>query len=212
MVTSLPLPLLLLTFASYAAAAASLTPPPVSAPGDTSSSPSLSATPTSSVSASTTASANSNRSGNMSSTATSSAQFPSLSGLSNCAYECLGLAIAQDNCTSYVDVNCYCANATLFTSGLVACISTSCPGDLAAAESVAEHTSLSFPTPPPSTSFSNPFTSGASASGSATSPSSSATSTGSAGNGAGSLRFYSREAVVAGAVGLAGALLGVLFA
>ena len=27
----------------------------------------------------------------------------------NAANNCLGLAIAQDNCTSYVDVNCFCA-------------------------------------------------------------------------------------------------------
>nr|VWO99308.1 Uncharacterized protein [Ganoderma boninense] len=123
---SLPLHLLLLAFASYAAGAASLTPPPLSAPSDSSDSASISATPSSSLSgsgsASTTGTVNSSRSGNTSASATSSAQFPSLSGLSSCgrststeeevpasaANNCLGLAIADDNCTSYVDVNCYC--------------------------------------------------------------------------------------------------------
>ena len=82
MLAILPVHLLVLTFASYVSAAASLTPPQVSA-SDTSGSLSLSLTPTSSAKASGSSSA----SGNVSSTATSSAQFPSLSGLSDCG-EC----------------------------------------------------------------------------------------------------------------------------
>ncbi|KAI0363396.1 hypothetical protein BV20DRAFT_1058099 [Pilatotrama ljubarskyi] len=191
---SLPISLLLfplsLCLAPYVEAAASLTPPAESATSSGSVELSTSFTPSSSVSGSGSG-ASGNGSTSLSATATSSAQFPSLSGLSDCATQCFGLAISQDGCDSIIDVNCYCVNPGRFTSGLVACISTQCPGDLSSAESISEQfcavasrsTFLSFPTPPPSTSFSDPFTSSTSASvplsrnvSSATSPTSTASS------------------------------------
>ncbi|KAI9063962.1 hypothetical protein FKP32DRAFT_653534 [Trametes sanguinea] len=213
-----------LHLAPLANAAASLTPPQESP----SQSPSLSVsfTPLSSG-ASGSGTASGSASGNSSATATSSAQFPSLSGLSDCATQCFGLAVSQDGCTSLVDVNCYCRNTTNFTSGLVACISSQCSGDLASAESIVEQfcaraatsTFLSFPTPPPTTTFSNPFTSSTSVSNgsSATSPSSSATSssapTTSAGTGQGNHAAAAKP--LAGAIGIFGlviSLAGVVLA
>ncbi|OJT05160.1 hypothetical protein TRAPUB_4045 [Trametes pubescens] len=229
--TVLLLPLLL-HLAPRVDAAASLTPPAESSTASVGLS--LSFTPTSSGSgtASTTGSASASTSGN--GTATSSAQFPSLSGLSSCASQCLALAISQDGCDSVVSVNCYCVNPSNFTSGLVACITAAqCSGDLASAESIAQQlcaqaspsTSLSFPTAPPSTTFSDPFTSSTPASGSAsrnsssaapssatspsTSTSASATSSTSAGQGnsAGVLRAVGCTGLLGIAAALAGAIL-----
>ncbi|KAI8968831.1 hypothetical protein BD414DRAFT_503677 [Trametes punicea] len=161
---------LLLTLLPSVHAAASLTPPQLSSSQSVSGSVTLSAsfTPTSALNAS----GSTGGTGDVSASVTSSAQFPSLSGLSDCANQCFALAISQDGCNSIVDVNCYCTNTTRFTSGLVACISTQCPGDLASVESISEQfcaraatsTSLSFPTPPPTTTFSDPFTSSTSVS------------------------------------------------
>ncbi|KAI0644783.1 hypothetical protein C8Q79DRAFT_731897 [Trametes meyenii] len=179
MFPSLPLSVLLLPLALYLSpyvdAAASLTPPAESS-SSISVGLSLSLTPTSSPSGSGSASGSASGSGSSnasaSGTATSSAQFPSLSGLSDCANTCYGLAVSSSKCNSIVDVNCYCANPTKFASDLVACIYTKCPGDLSSAEDIAERfcavastsTLLSFPTTPPSTTFSDPFTTSSSAS------------------------------------------------
>ncbi|KAL1940367.1 hypothetical protein VTO73DRAFT_8939 [Trametes versicolor] len=226
--TTLLLPLLL-HLAPCVDAAASLTPPTESSSASVGLS--VSFTPTSSASGSASSAGSASASGNA--TATSSAQFPSLSGLSTCANQCLGLAISQDGCDSIVDVNCYCTNPSKFTSGLVACITAQCSGDLASAESIAQQfcaqasssTSLSFPTAPPSTTFSDPFTSSTSASGSAsrnsssaapssatspsTSTSASATSSSSAGQGnsARGLRAVGSTGLFGIAAALAGAIL-----
>ncbi|EDR07896.1 uncharacterized protein LACBIDRAFT_294490 [Laccaria bicolor S238N-H82] len=87
--------------------------------------PTLSSTATapSGASSSTSASAsNSTTTG----TPTSSAQFPSLSGYSSCA-----------NCTSVVDVNCFCIS-TNFTQSLTGCIAQGCPAELSSAEALAQ--------------------------------------------------------------------------
>ncbi|OSC98831.1 hypothetical protein PYCCODRAFT_1480382 [Trametes coccinea BRFM310] len=228
---SVSLVLLLLSFQSAPVvnAAASLTPPQESSSQSSSGSVGLSAsfTPLSSA-ASGSGAASGSASGNGSATATSSAQFPSLSGLSDCATQCFGLAVSQDGCTSLVDVNCYCRNTTRFTTGLVACISTQCRGDLASVESIAEQfcaqaatsTFLSFPTPPPTTTFSNPFTSSTSASGSvsgsgngssATFPSSSATSSSAptSSSGAGQGNHAMATGPLNGAIGIFGLVVSL---
>ncbi|OBZ65818.1 hypothetical protein A0H81_14127 [Grifola frondosa] len=51
-------------------------------------------------------------------TSTTTANFPSLSGYSDCVNSCLALAISDVGCNSIVDVNCYCANSTRFASGI----------------------------------------------------------------------------------------------
>ncbi|KAI0628436.1 hypothetical protein C8Q77DRAFT_1220895 [Trametes polyzona] len=198
-------------------AAASLTPPAESATGTIEPSLSLSFTPLSSTTSGT-AAANASATGTA--TPTSSAQFPSLSGLSSCANQCMGLAISQDGCDSFVDVNCYCANSTQFTSGLVACISAHCPNDLSAAENIAQQfcavasksTSLSFPTTVPSTTFSDPFTSytsasvsaSASVSGNSSSTGASASATAPSGTSAAPTASNSSPGNGAEAVGVAG--------
>ncbi|RPD58066.1 hypothetical protein L226DRAFT_157587 [Lentinus tigrinus ALCF2SS1-7] len=226
MFSKLPLPLLLLTLASYVAAQASLTPPPISA-SDASSSVNPTSAPSSSGSGSS--------SGSTSATATSSAQFPSLSGLSDCANNCLALAISQVGCQSVVDVNCYCsprANATRFASSLVACSAVQNCTDLTSAESIAEQfcalastsTFVTFPTSAPSTSFSIPFSSSSSSVSSSanrsstTVPSSASTSasttSASAGQGNAALPLVAagHATLAAGVFGLAGALLGAFVA
>ncbi|KAI0737243.1 hypothetical protein C8Q80DRAFT_1214395 [Daedaleopsis nitida] len=225
---ALPLPLLLLALASYVSAQ-SATPPPISATDDAPP-PSSSTSPSTSQSAS-----NSSQSG----TTTASADFPSLTGLSQCATNCLQLAIAEDGCISITEVDCYCspkANATRFANTLVACVSQECTdsADLASAESIAQqfcakasaNTSISFPTSVPSTSFSSPFTStnssssstSASASGNgsstATTPAPSSTDPPSGqggGNGAVAMGAPNvQAAAVGGVLGLVGAMLGLL--
>ncbi|RDX43245.1 hypothetical protein OH76DRAFT_1488028 [Lentinus brumalis] len=224
MFSSLPFPLFLLTLASYAAAQASLTPPPVSAPGDSSTG---SLNPTSTPSTSN-ASGSGSSGVSTSGTPTSSAQFPSLSGLSDCATNCLALAIADVKCESIVDVNCYCApkaNATRFATSLVACISTQNCTDLSSAESIAEQfcglastsTSISFPTSVPSTSFSNPFSTSSSVSSSAgnssaTAPSSTSTSATSTSTGQGNAALPGMATEPAALLALAGAFFGLLAA
>jgi len=85
---------------------------------------------------------------------TSSAAFPTLSGYSSCVVSCLSLSVAQTNCTSQVDVNCFCPHPR-FAPALVACVTATCPSELLLAEGLAQRfcalattsTSLEFPTP-----------------------------------------------------------------
>jgi hypothetical protein len=101
-------------------------------------------------------SGNSSVSGSATPTQTSSAQFPSLSGYPACVTGCFTLSTAAANCTTLVDVDCYCTernNTRLFTAEMVACISDQCPDQLRSAEALAQQfcalavssTSLSFP-------------------------------------------------------------------
>ncbi|KAJ3491473.1 hypothetical protein NLI96_g724 [Meripilus lineatus] len=130
---------------------ASLTPPPITDPGSQSSVSSLpSITPSASV---TSPSANASES--LTPSLSSSAMFPSLSGYSSCVVQCLSLTVSNAGCHSVVEVQCFCNNTGVFTSGLVDCISQQCPSDLSAAESISQQfcnvaspsVSLSFPTP-----------------------------------------------------------------
>ncbi|KAF9468061.1 hypothetical protein BDZ94DRAFT_838842 [Collybia nuda] len=89
-----------------------------------------------------------------SATPTTTAEFPPLSGYSSCVTGCLAMGSGAANCTSVVDINCFCVSQR-FTKELVSCISAGCPQELTTAESLAQHfcdltsnkTSLSFPTP-----------------------------------------------------------------
>ncbi|KAI0343441.1 hypothetical protein BDW22DRAFT_1355879 [Trametopsis cervina] len=127
-----------------------------------SSSPSSVASSSSSLSSSGNATASSTSS----SAAPSNTTFPSLGGYSPCVVTCLETAISQVGCTSVVDVDCYCHNATRFVRDIRTCIDPQCPDDLASAENVTQlfcnvaspNVSLSYP-PLPSTSSSAPLSS-----------------------------------------------------
>jgi len=85
---------------------------------------------------------------------TSTAQYPSLTGIPPCATTCFETAISQSNCSSVIDVNCFCISGN-FPKGIVSCISTTCPTLLNTTEQLAQQfcnlasssSSLSFPKP-----------------------------------------------------------------
>ncbi|KIK05857.1 hypothetical protein K443DRAFT_90723 [Laccaria amethystina LaAM-08-1] len=87
--------------------------------------PTLSSTSTAPMGASSSTSASASNS-TTTATPTSSAEFPSLSGYSSCA-----------NCTSLVDVNCFCIS-TNFTQSFTGCIGQGCPAELSSAEALAQ--------------------------------------------------------------------------
>ncbi|KAF8883283.1 hypothetical protein BD779DRAFT_1674619 [Infundibulicybe gibba] len=137
---------------------------------------SATAPPSSSAASSLSSAGNSS----VSATQTSTAQFPSLSGVSTCVSTCLSLSIAESNCTSVVAVNCFCSNAT-FPALMVNCVNSGCASELSNAETLAQRfcnvatssTSLSFPLPTSSaiSSSRGPSSSGPSSSGSSLSSS-----------------------------------------
>ncbi|KAJ7438598.1 hypothetical protein FB451DRAFT_1570201 [Mycena latifolia] len=114
-------------------------------------------------------------------TPTNSAALPSLSGLSSCAANCLGLAAAATNCSSEVAFNCFCVapNAKPYAKALVSCL-TACPTEVASTEALVEQfcaaatkpTPLSFPSFVPSSTSAS--ASASSASGSSTAASTTA--------------------------------------
>ncbi|RDB25598.1 hypothetical protein Hypma_006591 [Hypsizygus marmoreus] len=105
--------------------------------------------PSTSTTTSTTASGSGN---GTSTTSTSTAQFPSLSGYSPCVSNCLAVGSSSANCTSVVQVDCFCKSKR-YTPAIVKCIANACPAELLTAESLAQKfcdlashsTSLSFP-------------------------------------------------------------------
>jgi len=107
---------------------------------------------TGNVSATSTSSRSANSS--ISASSTNTAQYPSLTGIPPCATTCFETAISQSNCSSVVDVNCFCVSGK-FPKGIVSCISTTCPTLLNTTEQLAQQfcnlasssSSLSFPTP-----------------------------------------------------------------
>jgi len=117
---------------------------------------------TSSVPSTTTTGSTGSASSNVPASTTSSAAFPSLTGYSTCVTTCFGLATADANCTSEVDVNCYCASKA-FPATIVACVQSNCTSELFSAETLAQSfcnlatssTSLSFPLPSNSSSLSS---------------------------------------------------------
>ncbi|CCO36193.1 hypothetical protein RSOLAG1IB_05760 [Rhizoctonia solani AG-1 IB] len=102
--------------------------------------------------------------GSLNSTATLSAtsttptttSYPSLGGASTCVANCLQVSISQANCSTIIDVNCYC-NSQQFRSGLVQCVASLCPQDLSSAENYGQQfcnivsVSLTYPPAPTST-------------------------------------------------------------
>ncbi|KAK0468899.1 hypothetical protein IW261DRAFT_1010681 [Armillaria novae-zelandiae] len=108
--------------------------------------------PSSSISGSSTSrSTTTSLSGSLSASSTLSAELPSLSGYSTCVTNCLQLSIAEVNCTSVAEVNCFCGQAD-FSSSLTDCVTSQCPNELSTAETLAQRfcavastsTSLSF--------------------------------------------------------------------
>ncbi|EUC57506.1 CFEM domain protein [Rhizoctonia solani AG-3 Rhs1AP] len=98
-------------------------------------------------------------SGNM--TVTTSAtptttSYPSLGNASPCVANCLQVSISQANCSTIIDVNCYCTSER-FRTGLVQCVAASCPSDLSSAENYGQQfcnivsVSLTYPPAPTTT-------------------------------------------------------------
>jgi len=165
-------------------------------------------------SATTTRSLNPSGSGNSSTSAssTSTAQYPSLSGVPPCVSQCLETAISTSNCTSVIDVNCFCISGK-FPKAIVSCVSTTCPTELNSTESLAQQF-CNIASASPSLTFPLPTTSSTATSGSAiatviptTATSSPATSQ--TGGAMGRTRVESFGAVWAGVgVGIFGMLVG----
>ncbi|CAE6444880.1 unnamed protein product [Rhizoctonia solani] len=119
-------------------------------------------------------------SGSLNSTATLSAtsttptttSYPSLGDASTCGKSsihflllvltgylvanCLQVSISQANCSTIIDVNCYCTSER-FRSALVQCVAATCPQDLSSAENYGQQfcnivsVSLTYPPAPTST-------------------------------------------------------------
>ncbi|KAF4621137.1 hypothetical protein D9613_001151 [Agrocybe pediades] len=124
-----------------------------------------------------------------STSATSSTQFPSLSQYPSCVTDCLAAAVAAANCSTLVDVNCFCVSRR-FSPVYVGCIAGNCTDQVPAGENLAQQfcnlasssPSLSFPsvsssaTATPSSDSSSISSSSSSLSSTATSPASTPTS------------------------------------
>ncbi|KDR69865.1 hypothetical protein GALMADRAFT_912712 [Galerina marginata CBS 339.88] len=200
----LPLSLLvLLQFSLSVWSAASLVPP--------STFPTLSATSSgssSSSSLSSTSSGSTSLSASSSASTTSSAQFPSLSGYLPCVSNCLADAISRVNCSSVIDVNCFCVQPN-FPAELSSCVLANCPTEVGTSENLAQQfcnvastsVSLTFISIPTSSSGST----SSSSSSTSTSPTSAATSNSAAILNMGSVQ---EGTVVALGMSMLGILLG----
>ncbi|KAF8706909.1 CFEM domain, partial [Rhizoctonia solani] len=119
------------------------------------------ALPSSSVNGTITASGSLNSTATLSATSTTptTTSYPSLGGASTCGKSSVSfsVSISQANCSTIIDVNCYC-NSTQFRSGLVQCVASNCPQDLSSAENYGQQfcnivsVSLTYPPAPSSTS------------------------------------------------------------
>ncbi|PPQ86402.1 hypothetical protein CVT25_003582 [Psilocybe cyanescens] len=122
---------------------------------------------------------------------------------------CLAIAIARVNCTSIVDVNCFCVK-TEFPAELVGCIQSDCPEQLGTAENLAQQfcniasasPSLSFS---PTSSFSS-STSSVSSSSTSTAPSTSTSSSNT--SGAWNLAINRQEIVLGFGMSILGVVSG----
>jgi len=93
-------------------------------------------------------------------TSTGTADFPTLSGYSDCVTNCFAVAVASVNCPSLTAHECYCnsTNVEGFKQSTISCLTSGCPQELLTGEQLAQRfcivepsaTSISFP-PPPST-------------------------------------------------------------
>ncbi|KAJ3518453.1 hypothetical protein NMY22_g13669 [Coprinellus aureogranulatus] len=93
------------------------------------------------------------------STTSTSTAFPSLSTYPACVSNCLNMAVAGANCSSVVEVDCFCTKPE-FVQELFRCITTDCRDDLSSSEQLAQEfcniasssPSLTFPAFTPTTS------------------------------------------------------------
>ncbi|KAH9012190.1 hypothetical protein EDB84DRAFT_1569301 [Lactarius hengduanensis] len=74
---------------------------------------------------------------NTTSSTTSSAPYPTLTGYPSCVTDCLTYAVAQANCTSITAVNCYCPSR-VFPDALYTCVAGNCSTDVPSAENLAQ--------------------------------------------------------------------------
>ncbi|KAH8996878.1 hypothetical protein EDB92DRAFT_1842554 [Lactarius akahatsu] len=122
---------------------------------------------------------------NTTSSTTSSAPYPTLTGYPSCVTDCLTYAVARANCTSITAVNCYCPSR-IFPDALYTCVAGNCSTDVPSAENLAQqfcaldNVTVSFSStaapPPSSSSPSSPSASAATSTSSSSSSSSNAAS------------------------------------
>ncbi|KAH9006226.1 hypothetical protein EDB86DRAFT_697429 [Lactarius hatsudake] len=74
---------------------------------------------------------------NTTSSTTSSAPYPTLTGYPSCVTDCLTYAVAQANCTSITAVNCYCPSR-IFPDALYTCVAGNCSTNVPSAENLAQ--------------------------------------------------------------------------
>ncbi|KAJ1305970.1 hypothetical protein OPQ81_010685 [Rhizoctonia solani] len=153
-------------FATLAAAQTPIPPTETAPTGSVtvSGSGTRSTTGTASISGSASGTITASASGNITASGTASAtsttptttSWPSLQDASTCVANCLQVATSQANCSTIIDVHCYCASPQ-FRSALVQCAASNCPGDLSSAENYGQQfcniisVSLTYPPAPTST-------------------------------------------------------------
>ncbi|KAF8901848.1 hypothetical protein CPB84DRAFT_1846566 [Gymnopilus junonius] len=143
-----------------------------------------------------------------SASATSSAQFPSLSGVSSCVSNCLADAISIVNCTSLVDVNCFCTQPN-FSPELSDCVFSNCPDQIPTSESLAQQfcnvastsVSLTFPSLPVTSATSSSTSTSSSAASTSTAPPATSSS---------SAVHYGMDAVYSTIIAVGMGILGVV--
>ncbi|KAF8608150.1 hypothetical protein BDV93DRAFT_519214 [Ceratobasidium sp. AG-I] len=143
--------IILLAFASYSAAQTPI-PPPETAPTGSVTVPSTQSTSstrtrtssgtrsgTASLSGSgtLTASTNGTATASASSVTPTTTTYPSLGDASPCVVNCLQVSIAQANCSTITQVDCYCTSER-FRTGLVQCVAATCPDELTNAENLGQ--------------------------------------------------------------------------
>ncbi|KAF9648427.1 hypothetical protein BDM02DRAFT_3115470 [Thelephora ganbajun] len=133
-------------------------------------------------------------------TSTGTADFPTLSGYSDCVTNCFAVAVASRNCPSLTAPQCYCnsTNVDGFKREIILCLTGNCPQELLTGEQLAQRfcrvgpsgTSISFPPLPSSLSSTSPSLSSSSPSPTSTLSTPTPTQTSASGNhnGASSLR------------------------
>ncbi|KZV99393.1 hypothetical protein EXIGLDRAFT_762690 [Exidia glandulosa HHB12029] len=152
--------LVVLVFQQYVLATPSLTPPVNTVTTSTESRSGPSGTVTSAPSGSGSSTSTSTETNITSVTTTGAASsttlFPPLDDVSTCVNNCLQDSIILTNCSSVVDVTCYCAGnstTTTFENAMVSCVSANCSSSLGSAEELAQrfcdvaNGTLTFPIP-----------------------------------------------------------------
>ncbi|KAG8686158.1 hypothetical protein FRC08_012716 [Ceratobasidium sp. 394] len=113
-------------------------------------------TTTGTLSGTLTASANGTATASTSSATPTTTTYPSLGDASPCVVNCLQVSIAQADCSTITQVDCYCNNER-FRNSLVQCVASNCPSDLTSAEQLGQQfcdivsVSITYPPPPTST-------------------------------------------------------------